>query len=64
MKKQEIAKLSLEDLKKEIINLKGQLVSLKLTHKMTPIENPLRIKGMRREIARLSTELTNRSSQA
>jgi large subunit ribosomal protein L29 len=64
MKKQEIAKLSLEDLKKEIINLKGQLVSLKLTHKMAPIENPLRIKGMRREIARLSTELTNRSTQA
>jgi large subunit ribosomal protein L29 len=64
MKKQEIAKLSLEDLKKEIIYLKGQLVSLKLTHKMAPIENPLRIKGMRREIARLSTELTNRSTQA
>ncbi|NBR13007.1 MAG: 50S ribosomal protein L29 [Flavobacteriales bacterium] len=64
MKKQEIAKLSLEGLKKEIINLKGQLVSLKLTHKMAPIENPLRIKGMRREIARLSTELTNRSTQA
>lgn len=64
MKKQEIAKLSLEDLKKEIINLKGQLVSLKLTHKMAPIENPLRIKGMRREIARLITELTNRSTQA
>ena len=64
MKKQEIAKLSLEDLKKEIISLKGQLVSLKLTHKMAPIENPLRIKGMRREIARLSTELTYRSTQA
>lgn len=64
MKKQEIAKLSLDNLKKEIINLKGQLVSLKLTHKMAPIENPLRIKGMRREIARLSTELTKRSTQA
>jgi large subunit ribosomal protein L29 len=64
MKKQEIAKLSMEDLNSRLIDFKNQYVSLKLTHKMAHIENPLRIKEMRKLIARLSTELTNRSSQA
>ena len=64
MKKQDISKLSNEDLKKEITNLKSQLINLKLTHKMAPIENPLRITGMRKSIARLNTELTKRSNQA
>ena len=64
MKQQEIAKLSLEDLKSRIIDFKNQLDSLKLTHKMAPVENPLRIRSMRKVIARLSTELTKRSTQA
>jgi large subunit ribosomal protein L29 len=64
MKKQDITKLSNEDLKKEILDLKSQLVNLKLTHKMAPIENPLRITSMRKSVARLNTELTKRSNQA
>lgn len=64
MKKQDITKLSLEDLKKEILSLNSQLVNLKLTHKMAPIENPLRIRSTRKSIARLNTELTKRSNQA
>lgn len=64
MKKQEVAKLSTEDLKGQIVDTKNQLVSLKLTHKMSPIENPMRIKSMRKTIARLNTELTKRSTQA
>jgi large subunit ribosomal protein L29 len=64
MKKQDITKLSTEDLKKEILNLKSQLVNLKLTHKMAPIENPLRIRSTRKSVARLNTELTKRSNQA
>ena len=61
MKKQEITKLSIEDLKKEITNLSSQLVNLKLTNRMAPIENPLRIRSTRKSIARLSTELTKRN---
>lgn len=64
MKKQEVAKLSLEELKGQIVDMKNQLVNLKLTHKMAPIENPLRITSMRKTIARLNTELTKRSTQA
>ncbi|MBM3453766.1 MAG: 50S ribosomal protein L29 [Bacteroidetes bacterium] len=64
MKQQEINKLSLEDLNNRLTDFKSQYVNLKLTHKMAPIENPLRIRGMRKLIARLSSELTKRSKQA
>jgi len=64
MKQQEINKLSIEDLKNRLKDFKNQYANLKLTHKMAPIENPLRIRGMRKVIARLSSELTKRSNQA
>ena len=64
MKQEEINKLSIEDLKNRLVEVKGQLSNLKLTHSMAPIENPLRIHHMRKLVARLSTELTKRSNQA
>jgi len=64
MKQVEILKLSNEDLKNRLSDFQNQYVNLKLTHKMTPIENPLRITSMRKVIARLNTELTKRSNQA
>jgi large subunit ribosomal protein L29 len=64
MKQQEITKLSLEDLKSRIADLTGQLNKIKLNHKVTPLENPLQIRTMRRTIAQLNTELTKREKQA
>jgi len=57
MKQQEIVKLSNEDLKNRLADFQNQMINLKLTHKMAPIENPLRITSMRKLIARLNTEL-------
>jgi large subunit ribosomal protein L29 len=64
MKQVEILKLSNEDLKNRLSDFQNQYVNLKLTHKMAPIENPLRITSMRKVIARINTELTKRSNQA
>ena len=64
MKQVEILKLTNEDLKSRLSDFQNQYVNLKLTHKMAPIENPLRITSMRKVIARLNTELTKRSKQA
>jgi large subunit ribosomal protein L29 len=64
MKNQEITKLSTEDLRSRLVDISSQLETLKLTHAMSPVENPLRIRGMRKVVARLSTELTKRSIQA
>ena len=64
MKQVEILKLTNEDLKSRLSDFQNQYVNLKLTHKMAPIENPLRITSMRKVIARLNTELTKRLNQA
>lgn len=64
MKQQEIVKLSNEDLKNRLADFQNQMINLKLTHKMAPVENPLRITSMRKLIARLNTELTVRQNKA
>ena len=64
MKQVENLKQTNEDLKSRLSDFQNQYVNLKLTHKMAPIENPLRITSMRKVIARLNTELTKRSNQA
>jgi large subunit ribosomal protein L29 len=64
MKTQDISKLSLEDLNRKLTELQGQMISLTLTHKTSPIENPMRIKSLRKTIARFNTELTKRNSAA
>jgi large subunit ribosomal protein L29 len=64
MKQQEITKMSVEDVKNQIANLSEQLAKMKLTHGVSPMENPLQIRKTRRTIARLKTELTKREAQA
>jgi large subunit ribosomal protein L29 len=64
MKQQEITKLSVEDVKKKIADFSEQLIKMKLTHRVAPIENPIQIRKVRKTIARLQTELTKRETQA
>ena len=64
MKQQEIVQLSVGDLQERITDSKEQLVKLELTHSVSPLENPLQIRSLRKTVARLSTELTKREKQA
>ena len=64
MKREEIVLLSNEDLTKRLKDFKDQMINLKLTHKMAPVENPMRITGLRKIIVRLCTELTVRENMA
>ncbi len=64
MKQQEIVQLSVGDLQERIADSKEQLVKLELTHSVSPLENPLQIRSLRKTVARLSTELTKREKQA
>jgi large subunit ribosomal protein L29 len=64
MKQQEISKLSIEDLKARLTNTTESLAKMKLGHSVTPLENPIQIRDVRRTIARLNTELKKRESQA
>jgi large subunit ribosomal protein L29 len=60
MKKADIKNLSAGDIQTQLVELKAQYQKLKLAHKISPIENPIQIKDLRRTIARLNTELTTK----
>lgn len=58
MKSADIKNLSVEDLNNQLTAAKAQYQKMKLAHKISPIENPIQVRDLRRSIARLQTELT------
>lgn len=63
MKNKEIKELSVEEISLKLAEFKKQHADLKMAHFVTPLENPLQIRKVRRTVARLATELTNRENQ-
>jgi large subunit ribosomal protein L29 len=64
MKNSEIKGLSKEELVVKIAEEKENLVKLKFAHTISAIENPTRITKVRKDIARLTTELTKLKAQS
>jgi large subunit ribosomal protein L29 len=62
MKNSEILDLSTEELAARISEERKNLNKLKCAHAVSAIENPTRITKVRKDIARLSTELTKRKA--
>ncbi|MGA1030247.1 MAG: 50S ribosomal protein L29 [Flavobacteriaceae bacterium] len=62
MKQSEIKLMEAEALQTKIAEVEKQLMELKLTHAVSPLENPLEIRGVRRTLARLKTALTNKQA--
>lgn len=62
MKQTEIISLSKEDLQDKLTEYRKLLAELKMTHVISPLENPLQIKTARRVIARLKSALSNQES--
>lgn len=60
MKKADIKNLSTGDLQNKLAELRVQYNKLKLAHKISPVENPIQIRDLRKTIARVNTELTNK----
>jgi large subunit ribosomal protein L29 len=60
MKQSEIKNLSATELQEKLIQTKKMYSDLKMAHAISPIENPLQIRTVRKVVARLATELTNR----
>ncbi|HSU28363.1 MAG TPA: 50S ribosomal protein L29 [Chitinophagaceae bacterium] len=52
------------DLKARLEEDKQRLKKLHFAHAISPLENPMTIRGLRKDIARLETELKNRDQQA
>ncbi|MFA7445759.1 MAG: 50S ribosomal protein L29 [Flavobacteriaceae bacterium] len=63
MKQSEIKNLSVAELQEQLAQLKNSYAELKSTHAVSPIQNPLQIRSVRRSIARVATELTKRELQ-
>ena len=57
MKANELTKMSQADLTKKLTELKEELFNLRFQHTINQLENPLRIKAVKREIARVKTAL-------
>lgn len=60
MKQSVINELSTNELREKITDEQDNLAKMKLTHTISPLENPMKIRGARRTVARLKTELTRR----
>ena len=63
MKQSEIKELSVEELNEKLAIFRKNYTDLKLSHAISPLESPLQLRNVRRTVARIATELTNRELQ-
>jgi len=59
-----IKEMNEADLKSRIQEDELRLKKLTFAHAVSPLENPMTIRGVRKDLARLKTELKNKQSQA
>lgn len=60
MKAKDIRSYSVEQLNKELATLKEELFNLRFQHATGQLENPLKLKEVRRDYARVKTVLRER----
>ncbi len=63
MNQKEIKILSDDELMDKLVSLTNSLYETKVAHAVSPIENPLQVRSLRRTIARLKTEISKRSQK-
>ena len=62
MKGSEFKDLSIKDLQIRLIELREALSQMKFQHSVSGLESPIQIKGSRKDVARLLTELNSRKA--
>ncbi|RZS99957.1 50S ribosomal protein L29 [Aquimarina brevivitae] len=60
MKQSEVKEISTAELQEELSKARKAYSDLRMAHAMSPLENPLQLRKVRRSIARMATELTKR----
>jgi large subunit ribosomal protein L29 len=63
MKQSEITKASTAELEEKLAEIKKEHADLRIAHAISPLENPIQLRGLRRAVARIATELTKREVQ-
>jgi len=61
---QEIQNLSAEEIQRHIQEGTNRLQKMKFSHAITPIENPMAIRTLRRDLAKLKTAMKNKTQGA
>ena len=64
MKAAELRKMKDADLSNKLAELKAELFNLRFQHAINQLDNPLRIKDVKRDIARVLTEIRARELSA
>ncbi|WP_375240084.1 50S ribosomal protein L29 [Aurantibacter sp.] len=60
MKKSEIKELSVSELQEKLSETKKSYSDLKMAHAISPLDNPIQLRQIRRTVAKIATELTKR----
>jgi large subunit ribosomal protein L29 len=55
--------LTIEELREMLVNTQSNLNKIKMNHRTAELENPLEIRSVRRNVARIRTEIKKRESQ-
>ncbi len=64
MSNKELKDLSVVELNEKLKSLKESLFTLRFQNAINQLENPIRIQAVRKDIARVKTELRSRELQA
>ncbi len=63
MKQSQVKELSVEELQEQFAALKKNYADLKMAHTISPLENPIQLRNIKKSVARIATELTKRELQ-
>ena len=64
MKASEIKKMTSEELEKKLLDFKSELLNLRFQLAINQLENPMRIKTVKKDVARIKTILNERNKGA
>ena len=62
MKANEVRDLTVQELENKLVELKKELFALRFQHAINQLENPARLKAVKKDIARVLTVLTQKNS--
>ena len=63
MKTSEVREMSVEELNSKLKDLKAELFNLRFQHAINQLDNPMRMKAVKKDIARIQTVLQAKTSE-
>lgn len=63
MKAAEVREMSVEELNSKLKDLKAELFNLRFQHAINQLDNPMRMKAVKKDIARIQTVLQAKTSE-